>query len=136
MPAHQDSFPWMSYYGNYDFFEQRMHEHSKVNEVKKITPSLYDILLTDGRAIRTFVCECYSFDVAEFIEVCHGLGEVNAVVINSNWCGYSPNVKRHCMSQKVGVYDIRGFMAAINKTNYWEYLTEVEKEMFEKRGWL
>lgn len=136
MPAHQDSFPWMSYYGNYDFFEQRMHEHSKVNEVKKITPSLYDILLTDGRAIRTFVCDCYSFDVAEFIEVCRELGEVNAVVINSNWCGYSPNVKRHCMSQKVGVYDIRGFMAAINKTNYWEYLTEVEKEMFEKRGWL
>ena len=136
MPAHQDNFPWMSYYGNYDFFEQRMHEHSKVNKVNKITPSLYDILLIDGRVIRIFVCECYSFDTAEYIEVCQEFGQVNAVVINSNWCGYSPSVKRHCMSQKVGVYDIRGFMAAINKRKYWEYLTEDEEEMFEERGWL
>lgn len=136
MPAHQEHFPWMSYYGNYHFFEQRMLEHSKVDEVRKATSSLYDIVLTDGRVIRTFVCECYAFDVAEYMEVCQELGEVNAVVISSNWCGYSPGVKRHCMGQEVGVYDIRGFMAAINKKDFWRYLTEDEKEIFEENGWV
>lgn len=113
-----------------------MHEHNNVNVVRNVTPSLYQIELMDGRVIRTFVCECYSFDVAEYMEVCQKLGEVDAVVISSNWCGYSPGVKRHCMNQGVGVYDIRGFMAAINKRNYWEYLTEEEKENFEENGWL
>ena len=135
MPAHEDNFPWMSYYRNYSFFEQRMREHSKVNVVRSVTPSLYQIELIGGRVIKTFICECYSFDVAEYMEVCEELGDIDAVVINSNWCGYSLDVKRHCMNKKVGVYDIRGFMAAINKQKYWEYLTEGEKEQFEKNGW-
>jgi len=126
----------MSYYGNYNFFEQRMREHSKVNVIRSVTPSFYHIELTDGRVIRTFICECYSFDVAEYIEVCQELGEVDAVVISSNWCGYSPGVKRHCMNEEVGIYDISGFMAAINKKNYWEYLTKGEKEKFKENGWL
>jgi|SRR5690554_318109 len=136
MPAHKNNFPWMSYYGHYKFFEERMREHNKVKEVRHVNPSFYHIELKDGKVIKTFVCECYSFDVAEYIEVCQELGEVDAVVISSNWCGYSPGVKRYCMNRGVGVYDIRGFMAAINKRNYWEYLTEDEKEKFEENGWI
>ena len=45
MPAHNENFPWMSYYGNYNFFEKRMSEHSKVGAVKKVSPSLYHIEL-------------------------------------------------------------------------------------------
>ncbi|WP_038051360.1 hypothetical protein [Thioalkalivibrio sp. ALJ1] len=135
MTAHQDSFPWMSYYGNYDFFEQRMLDHSKVYEFRRVTPSLYEIILTDGQVLKTFICECYSFDVAEYVEVCRELGEIDAVVISSNWCGYSPGVKRHCMDRRVGVYDIRGFMAAINKKEFWNYLTKDEKKMLENNGW-
>lgn len=136
MPAHENDFPWMSYYGKYNFFEQRMREHSKVNATISITPSLYHIELADDRVIRTFICECYSFDIAEYIEICQELGEIDAVVISSNWCGYSPSVKRHCMNEEVGVYNIRAFMAAINKKNYWEYLTEDEEEYFKENGWI
>jgi hypothetical protein len=135
MPSHEDNFPWMSYYGNYSFFEQRMREHSEVKVVRSVATSLYHIELTDGRVIKTFICECYSFDVAEYMEVCEKLGDIDAVVISSNWCGYSPGVKHYCMNEEVGVYDIRGFMAAINKKNYWEYLTEDEKKQFKKNGW-
>ena len=136
MPAHNKDFPWMSYYGNYNFFEQRMHEHSRVSAINKINPSLYHIECVDGRVIKVFICECYSFDVAEYIEACQELGELDAVIISSNWCGYTFDVKRHCMSKQVGVYDIGGFMAALNMNNYWQYLTEYEKEKFEENGWL
>ena len=135
MPAHNEDYPWMSYYVNYDFFEKRMREHSKVKTIKKVNSSLYQIELTNGRVIKTFICECYSFGIAEYIESQENIGELNAVVISSNWCGYSLDVKRHCMNEYVGVYDIGGFMAAINKKNYWEYLTEYEKEKFEEKGW-
>jgi hypothetical protein len=113
MPAHNDNFPWMSYYGNYNFFEQRMREHSKVNSI-----------------------ECYSFDTAEYVESCENYGPLQAVVISSNWCGYSLDVKRNCMSDQVGVFDTAGFMAAINRREYWTYLTEYERERFQENGWL
>ncbi|WP_019217976.1 hypothetical protein [Legionella tunisiensis] len=135
MPAHNEDYPWMNYYGNYNFFEEGMQAHTNVETITKVNPSLYEIKLTDGRVIKTFICECYSFSITEYQELCERLGEINAVIINSNWCSYTLEVKRHCMNENVGIYDIRGFMAAINMKNYWQYLTESEKEKFKEKGW-
>lgn len=132
MPAHNKEFPWMSYYGNYKFFENRMVSHSKVYNIRNIGDSFYDIKLTDGEKLRVFICECYSFGLAEYYESVERLGELDAVIINSNWCGYSMDAKLHCREHEVGLFDISGFMAALNMKNFWEYLTKQEKEYFEK----
>lgn len=136
MPARNKKFPWMGHYGHYNFFESRMREHSKVDSVTQINPSYYHIERTHGETLRTFICECYSFDVAEYIEATNELGELDAVVINSNWCGYTCEVKRYCMSEQVGIYDIAGFMAALNMDKHWEYLTEYERKKFAENGWI
>lgn len=136
MPAHNNVFPWMSYYGNYNFFESRMREHSEVTSIRQINASLYHIQRADGTIIKTFICECYSFDVAEYIEACQELGQLDAVIISSKWCGYTFAVKRHCMSEQVGVYDIGGFMAALSMERYWEHLTEFERKKFKENGWI
>lgn len=136
MAAHNDKFPWLSYYENYDFFEQRMHEHSKVSSCENINIGLYNITLLNGRTLRVFICECYSFSTAEYVESCQEYGELDAVVISSNWCGYSDELKRDCMNDEVGIYDIKGFMAAINKKDFWNYLTDYEREKFKENGWL
>ena len=126
----------MSYYGNYAFFEQRMQEHSKVMGCDKISPSLYLITLASGAKIKVFICECYAFGAAEYLEVCENFDNVNAVVISSNWCGYSIELKRDCMVNEVGIFDIGGFMAAINKPKFWAYLNSYEKDRFKEYGWL
>ncbi|WP_444924376.1 hypothetical protein ACJJH9_03860 [Microbulbifer sp. DLAB2-AF] len=136
MTAHNEEFPWMSYYRNYKFFEQRMHEHSKVDSLENIEPGLYSISLHSGSVLRVFICECYSFDVAEYIEACENYGSLDAVVISSNWCDYSLDVKRYCMSENVGIFDISGFMAAINRKKYWTYMTQHERDHFQENGWL
>lgn len=136
MPAHNQEFPWMSYYENYEFFESKMNDHSKVDSIRKTADSFYHIKHSDGTLIKVFICECYSFDVAEYIETYQNLGEVNAIIINSNWCGYTFNVKHHCMNKKVGVYNINDFMAALNMRNYWEYLNKSEKKKFKENGWI
>ena len=132
MPAHNSEFPWLSYYGNYRFFEERMHEHSKVSGLSKINTGLYDIQLKDGRTIRVFICECYAFDDADYFETVENYGAINAVVISSNWCSYDLDTKLERMKEKVGVFDIKGFMAAINKTRYWEYMNEQEKNLLKR----
>ena len=134
MPAHNESFPWMSYYGHYGFFEERMKSHGKVSSINKLSDGFYDISLSDGRVLKTFICECYSFGIAEYYESVENLGELNAVIINSNWCGYTMEAKIHCKDHSVGLFNISNFMAALNMHNYWEYLTEGEKEHFKKKG--
>lgn len=131
MPAFNDSFPWMSYYGHYRFFEDRMQSHSKVANLRKTDEGLYEIHLIDGRTLVVFICECYSFGLAEYYESVDKLGDLNAVIINSSWCGYTMDAKIHCRENNVGLYDIKGFMAALSVKNYWEYLTEQEREYIE-----
>ena len=136
MTAHNNNFPWMSYCRNYNFFEQRMREHSKVSSCVQLNPSLYNIELTNGKNLKVFICECYSYGRAEYIESCENYGDLDAVVINSNWCGYSLELKRDCMGDRVGIFDVGSFMAAINKVEYWSYLTGFERDQFKEYGWL
>ena len=135
MPAHNDNFPWMSYYGGYDFFEQRMQEHNNVCSFNMLSPSLYDIELINGKNLRVFICECYAFGTAEYVESCQNYGKLDAVIISSVWSGYSLELKHDCMADKVGIFDIRGFMAAINREKFWAYLTQDEQDLFEEYGW-
>jgi hypothetical protein len=79
---------------------------------------------------------CYSFGVAEYVETTRQLGHLDAIIINSMWCGYTWDAKRTTRADKVGLYKIRDFMAALNKQNLWDYLNDSEKEKFAKEGWL
>ncbi|WP_211371072.1 hypothetical protein [Dechloromonas hortensis] len=109
-----------------------MKDHDKVARLTAADTGLYDVYLNDGRVLRVFVCECYSFGGAEYYETTQKLGAVDAVVINSNWCGYSFELKIACQKEKVGVFDISGFMSAINLKRHWEFMTEAERERLKK----
>ncbi|MDT3230136.1 MULTISPECIES: hypothetical protein [Pseudomonas] len=124
MAAQNKNFPWMSHYEEYGFFEDRMRGHNKVSSLKNIQGGLYDLSLTNGKILKIFICECYSYGVAEYQETIQKLGQLDAIIINSNWCGYSPEAKIYCRERSVGLFKIREFMAALNLTRYWEYLTE------------
>ncbi len=69
MPAHNNDFPWLSYYGHYRFFEERMAAHNKVSGIQQVDVGLYDLTRNNGSVIRVFICDCYSFGVAEYHEV-------------------------------------------------------------------
>ncbi|MEX5537202.1 hypothetical protein ABFV54_18965 [Pseudomonas syringae] len=126
MAAQNKNFPWMSHYGEYKFFEERMRNHNKVSKLKNIQGGLYEILLKNGKTLKIFICECYSYGVAEYEETVQKLGPLDAIIINSNWCGYSSEAKSYCRERLVGLFDIRELMAALNLTRYWEYPTENE----------
>ena len=136
MPAFSNSFPWPSYYGHFNFFESSMERHNRVSTMERQGDGRYKLTRNDGTAIQIFVCECYSFGVAEYEEVLDNFGKVDAVIISSNWCGYTADVKRHCRDQGVGIFDIKGFMAALNREQLWTYLDEFEERNFREKGWL
>ncbi len=136
MPAHSQDFPWPSYYGNYYFFETRMRAHNCVTNIEPLGNGLYTVTRDAGQPLQVFICECYSFGVAEYFESIEKLGPLDAVIINSNWCGYTYEAKRLCREQKVGLLKIGDFMAALNRQEFWTYLDEYETEYFKEQGWL
>jgi hypothetical protein len=80
MPAYSEEFPWRNYYGHNDFFENQMKFHSKVSDVSKVNrDGLYKIYLKDKRALKVFICECYSYGLAEYYESVEKLGELDAI---------------------------------------------------------
>lgn len=135
MPARNETFPWTSYYGHYNYFEEIMSSHGKIKSIASEGSGIYNLVRSSGDGIRVFICECYAFGVAEYMETVEKVGRVNAVIINSAWCGYSTDAKRHCRDSKVGLFSIGEFMGALHRDDYWRFLTDAEKEHFKAHGW-
>jgi hypothetical protein len=136
MTGHSDKFPWPPYYGHFAFFEQRMRTHSGVTNLKSESNGVYNLTTKFGKSLRIFICECYSFGAAEYVETTQTLGKFDAIVINSAWCGYTMEAKYLTRNDKVGLFKIGNFMSALNKADVWDHLTEAENETFKTNGWL
>jgi len=134
MPAENAEFPWMSYYGHYKFFEDKMRSHKKVDSIKNTGEGLYEIKLTDERVLKVFICDCYSFSLADYYETIEHLGKIQCVIINSTWCKYTDEAKLHCREDGVGLFRLSDFMVALNQNKFWLYLSKVEREHFESLG--
>lgn len=130
MPGHSEEFPWPSYYGNFDFFEDKMRNHSKVLNIKSTdTDGVYEITRTQGDTLRTFICECYAYGVAQYTETIEELGQLDAIVINSMWCGYSSEAKKLCVERNVSLYKVDEFMSALHRQNHWNYPKKIGKNI-------
>lgn len=137
MPAHSNAFPWPSHYGNFRYFEGAIGAHSNVASISSTASGVYEIVrkkFGDDK-LKIFICECYSFGVAEYLETAQLIGELDAIIINSVWCGYTAEVKKFCRDLDVGVFKIGDFMAALNKPKLWLHLNPDELEYFQKKGW-
>lgn len=136
MSAYSDTFPWPSHYGHYNYFETQMRTHGKIASLTARGGGVYDLARTQGDTLRVFICECYAFGVAEYMETVETLGNLDVVIINSAWCGYTPNAKFHCRESNVGLFMIGEFMGALHRKDFWLYLTEGQKEYYTKQGLL
>lgn len=128
MPAANEDFPWMSYYKNYNSFLRKIRKHNLVVNVEEVDASngLFNIV-QENRTLRIFICECYSFGVAEYEEVLDHFDNLDVIIINSTWCDYTSDVKEYCKESRVGVFNISEFFGAINLTDFWNYIPPDER---------
>jgi hypothetical protein len=133
MAAYSETFPWPNSYGHYNYFEEQMKWHNKVSSLSKNGDGTYNLKRTQGDTLRVFICECYAFGIAEYMETFQKLGKLDAVIINSAWCGYSYQAKEHCRKAQVGLFKVGEFMGALNIKDYWNYITPEEKELLKKK---
>lgn len=134
MSAFSENFPWPNSYGQYRFFEGKMQSHGRVAALTSEVNGIYMLTRRKGDTLRIFVCECYAFGVAEYIESVDKIGHVDVVIIASVWCGYSDEAKKHCRDENVGLFSIGELMGALHQDDYWAYLTQSEKEELKRLG--
>lgn len=134
MPAHSEIFPWPSHYGHFNFFESRMRSHGRVRTCNPVGGGVYELTRHNGDVLRVFICECYSYGVAEYFETVEKIGDIDVAIINSAWCGYTDQLKIQCRDQQVGVFTIGEFMGALNRGDFWNYLTEDQEERYRENG--
>lgn len=121
MAADDETFPWPSHDGRFRYFEDRMTGHDGVAGLTSIGGGVYELTTATGKTLRLFVCDCYAFGVAEYMETVDRVGEVDAVVIQSLWRGYTSEAKRHCRDRKVGLFKVNELMGALNRDDFWNY---------------
>lgn len=136
MAAYSETFPWPNSYGHYNYFEEQMKWHDKVSSLVPHGNGTYMLTRVQGDTLRIFICECYAFGIAEYMETVDQLGEVNSIIISSAWCGYSYQAKEHCRKARVGLFKIGEFMGALKLRDYWNYIAPEEKERLKKKGLL
>jgi len=113
-----------------------MGQHSCVTNIKACGAGVYELTNVFGNVIKVFICECYSFGAAEYIETVENISKLDAIVINSAWCGYTMDAKRMARANRVGLFKIGDFMSALNGVNMWEFLNKTETEFFSQKGWI
>lgn len=133
MPANSSSFPWPSYYSDHTFFKKVMFGNHYVADLVQIDDAIYEVKRTYGDTIRIFICECYSYGATEYIETMEKLDDLNAIIIDSNWCGYTYDAKILAYSDGVGLFKITEFMYRIRREDFLEP-TEEELEIYRKNG--
>ncbi|WP_374595677.1 hypothetical protein [Sphingosinicella sp.] len=111
-----------------------MRAHSRVASLDAVGDGLYHLKKKDGKSLIVFICDCYSYGMAQYIETTSKVGKVDVVIINSQWCGYTRELKIQCRKEAIGLFDVRDFMAALNHRDYWLYLNEWDTERFKACG--
>ena len=136
MPAHSDKFPWTSHHGHYSYFQDRMKSHSKVSSIIDLRDGIYNLTLINNTTLKVFICDCYAFGLAQVHETKQRINNLDTIIINSAWCNYTLEAKILCREEKVGLFNIKDFMAALNTDEHYDYLNKEDKKKFLKDGLL
>ena len=122
MPANSEEYPWPSHYGHFNFFEKRMNDHGQIASISSEGNGVYLLKRPNDKELKVFICECYSFGLAEYLEVLKKVTGLDVLVINSVWCGYTSEAKRQAINDRKGLFKISEFMGALNRQDYWNYV--------------
>lgn len=101
-----------------NYFYRVMTEHEKVDSVELIEKDTYkaifEIFLTDGRLLVTYIGDVYVLTAADVREIVSEYEGIDCIVVVSNWEHYTSDAKDVAKGMRVGVFTLKEFMKAIN----------------------
>jgi hypothetical protein len=102
--------------------------HSFISSMAELNKYMFDVVLTDGRALRIFATNTYhltEYTVEKVLTMDPG---IDAIVCSNPYGQYSNTAKRICIENEIGLFSLGEFMGAIRKKGdlFLNYLSSKE----------
>src|SRR4051794_6967335 len=95
------------------FFLEMMGDHERVRSVKTLSPNRHDVTLTDGRVVRVFLTDKYTFSESDYAPLRSQHSEVTCIVSASSWNHFTPQARAVAHADDVATFSVGDFMGAI-----------------------
>lgn len=112
-----------------DYINKFLANHSFIRSMKKWNICTFEVQLVDGRLLRVFVTNTYYFTEYTFEKIMIIDPNIDAIICSTPYSTYSEGAKRLCIENKVGLFMLGEFMAAIryDGDRFLNYLPSREK---------
>lgn len=104
-----------------DFFENAIKRHNKVKELTQISNNYYLIKRINGKDVNVLVNNIYTLGLADYYEIVNTYGSIDAIVIMSNWNGYTTQAKSIARKENIAILGFTEFLGAMNYDNINKY---------------
>lgn len=97
------------------WFEQKIKGHTRVRGLQAINELVYVVERVNMPDVRVWLCEAYTFGVADYYAVRQADPEVNAVVVLSVWNHYTPEAVAEAKGDGVLIGTTGELMSALHR---------------------
>ena len=97
-----------------EYFLQRMRDHHRIRKVESISANRHDLTTDDGRLVKVFLTDTYTFSESDYAELRAEYPEVDCIVSASSWNHFTPEAERAARTDKIGAFSIGEFMGAVH----------------------
>ncbi len=104
------------------WFERFLQTHKNIEKIERHDDIIFEV---DRKAqkdhLKMLCCNEYTMGLTLVQRGLHEFGGVNIFYIGGGWCGYTPQAKEFCLSQKIGLFVTNEMSGALWKDDYWNY---------------
>lgn len=113
---------WDVSYSRITWLEKFLRAHDNID----ILSRTHDILFTvqrrrQGDILRILCCDEYTMGITKIMRGLSEFGDINIFYIGGGWCGYTPEAKKYCLEQSIGVFVTDEMTGALWRNEYWTY---------------
>lgn len=120
-----------------DFFFKLISNHSRVEEIEQIGIPLYSITKINGNVINALLVDIYIIGDAEILDLMSRYSDIDAIINISMWNSNIPTAKDIAREHKIGLFELKEFMGALNcvsRKAFLNYIPPHEREENKKRN--
>ncbi|MDQ0220974.1 hypothetical protein ELQ35_21520 [Peribacillus cavernae] len=120
-----------------EFFFNIISNHSKVENIEQIGVPLFSIDKTNGDTLKALLVDIYIIGDAEILDLMSRYSNIDAIINISMWNENAKSAKEIAREHKIGLFQIKEFMGALNcasRKAFLNYIPPYEREENKKRN--
>ena len=108
---------------SFAFFEKTLTGHSAVRQFERMPAEgqYYNMHRTRDDTLLVYLSDLYTIGEADYLQMIGEDPNIDCIVTASGYNSYTADAKTRAVAGRVGLFNIREFLGAINRERFWEY---------------